>query len=92
MASFLDVMELRRTFGSFIAVDGISFEVAAGEAFGLLGPNGAGKTTTMMILCGILPMTSGSVTLNGYSVAGDSRKVRQVLGGLSRRIWQSIRT
>jgi len=80
MASLLEVTDLRRTFGSIVAVDGISFEVQAGEAFGLLGPNGAGKSTTMMMLCGLLPMTSGQVVLDGHDVSNDSLKVRQILG------------
>ncbi len=80
MASLLEVTDLSRSFGSLRAVDGISFRVQAGEAFGLLGPNGAGKSTTMMMLCGALPMTSGQVTVNRYNVAKDSMKVRQILG------------
>ncbi|MCH2203895.1 MAG: ABC transporter ATP-binding protein [Fuerstiella sp.] len=80
MAPLLEVSDLRRCFGSVIAVDGVSFEVSAGEVFGLLGPNGAGKSTTMMMLCGLLPMTSGHVILDGRSVTEDSRQVRQMLG------------
>lgn len=80
MASLLKVTDLRRTFGSLTAVNGVSFDVHAGEAFGLLGPNGAGKSTTMMMLCGQLPMTSGTVTLDGHNVVNDSYKVRQLLG------------
>jgi ABC-2 type transport system ATP-binding protein len=80
MASLLEVKDLRRTFGSLTAVDGLSFDVRAGEVFGLLGPNGAGKSTTMMMLCGQLPMTSGTVTLDGHNVVNDSCTVRQRLG------------
>lgn len=80
MASLLAVTDLRHNFGSIVAVDGVSFEVQAGEAFGLLGPNGAGKSTTMMMLCGLLPITSGSVILDGHSVADESREVRRMLG------------
>lgn len=80
MGSLLKVTNLRRTFGSLTAVNGLSFDVHAGEAFGLLGPNGAGKSSTMMMLCGQLPMTSGMVTLDGYDLVDDSYKVRQLLG------------
>jgi ABC-2 type transport system ATP-binding protein len=58
----VEVRELVRQFGSFIAVDHISFEVRSGEIFGLLGPNGAGKTTTFRMLCGLLQATSGTLT------------------------------
>jgi len=56
---------LKKRFGSTIALDDISFEVQKGETFGLLGPNGAGKTTTIRMLCGLAKPDSGTVTLNG---------------------------
>jgi ABC-2 type transport system ATP-binding protein len=56
---------LKKRFGSTVALDDISFEVKKGETFGLLGPNGAGKTTTIQLLCGLLKPDSGIVTLNG---------------------------
>ena len=80
MAPLLEVIDLRRSFGSFVAVDGVSFAVRAGETFGLLGPNGAGKSTTLMMLCGLLPVTSGQVKLDGRQVADDMRSIRQFLG------------
>lgn len=80
MAALLEVTDLRRVWGTLAAVDGISFHVQAGEAFGLLGPNGAGKSTTMMMLCGLLPMTSGQVMLNGTSIADDPLMTRRLLG------------
>ena len=59
------VRDLVRRFGSFTAVDHVSFEVRRGEVFGLLGPNGAGKTTTFRMLCGLLPASSGHVARGG---------------------------
>lgn len=63
-----------------VAVDGVSFEISAGEVFGLLGPNGAGKSTTMTMLCGLLPVTSGRIMLDGRNIEAGSRKARQSLG------------
>lgn len=62
--------QLRRSFGKIVAVDGVSFEVRAGEAYGLLGPNGAGKTTTIRMVCGILRPDSGTVLVNGAPTHG----------------------
>ena len=56
---------LKKRFGSTVALDDVSFEVQKGETFGLLGPNGAGKTTTIQLLCGLLKPDSGTVTLDG---------------------------
>lgn len=61
----IEVRELRKSFGSTVAVDGVSFEVGRGETFGLLGPNGAGKTTTIGMLVGVLRPDGGSVLVNG---------------------------
>ncbi|MCI5210238.1 MAG: ATP-binding cassette domain-containing protein, partial [Candidatus Electrothrix sp. ATG2] len=65
----LQINNLRKTFADFTAVNGISLEVKAGEIFGFLGPNGAGKTTTIKILAGLLQPDSGTVTINGNSLA-----------------------
>jgi ABC-2 type transport system ATP-binding protein len=66
----------------FVAVDGVSFDVAAGEVFGLLGPNGAGKTTTIRMLSTLLEPTTGSARINGYDVARQPDAVRQSLGAV----------
>src|SRR6516164_1295524 len=58
-----------RTYGSFTAVDDLSFEVAAGEIVGLCGPNGAGKTTTLRSLAGILLPTTGRIRVDGFDLA-----------------------
>jgi ABC-2 type transport system ATP-binding protein len=62
---FIRLGNLRKSFGSITAVDGISLEIAPGEAFGLLGPNGAGKTTTLSMIVGLLRPDSGSVEVGG---------------------------
>jgi ABC-2 type transport system ATP-binding protein len=77
--------DLTKRFGSLTAVDGVTFEVAAGEIFGLLGPNGAGKSTTIRILCGILSTTSGNATVAGFDVDREPEKVRQHIGYMSQR-------
>ncbi|WP_112432837.1 ABC transporter ATP-binding protein [Thermogemmatispora tikiterensis] len=64
-ASLLEVRQLSQRFGTFTAVDRVSFTVTAGQIVGLLGPNGAGKTTLLSMLVGLLPPTSGSILLNG---------------------------
>ncbi|MGE4285233.1 MAG: ATP-binding cassette domain-containing protein [Phycisphaerae bacterium] len=61
------VRELRKSYGSYIALDGVSFDVAKGTTFGFLGPNGAGKTTAISIMCGLLRADGGSVSLGGKS-------------------------
>ena len=61
------VRNLVKTFGSFTAVDDVSFDVEEGEIFAFLGPNGAGKTTTIKMLTTLLKPTSGQATINGYS-------------------------
>ena len=64
----LSVEHLRRTYGTFTAVDDLSFEVRAGEIVGLIGPNGAGKTTTLRSLAGILKPTSGHVRIDEHDI------------------------
>lgn len=74
------VENLVKKFEDIIAVDGVSFQVEKGEAFGLLGPNGAGKTTTVNILSGLLKPTKGYVMVGGYDVLKESEKVRELIG------------
>ena len=80
MTSLLDVDNLVKAYGSLKAVDGLSFQVEAGEAFGLLGPNGAGKSTTMMMICGLLQPDSGQVRLEGDVLDRRQPSSRQRLG------------
>ncbi len=74
------VHDLVRQFGTFTAVDHISFSVRPGEVFGFLGPNGAGKSTTIKMLCTLLRPTAGEARVNGYDVRHDPARVRQSIG------------
>jgi ABC-2 type transport system ATP-binding protein len=76
---------LSKKFGSFTAVDEISFYVGKGEIFGFLGPNGAGKTTTIRMLCGLLTSTSGSASVAGYDINKGSEDIKKVIGYMSQK-------
>jgi len=78
--NIIEVKNLTKKFGDFVAVDDISFNVKKGEIFGFLGPNGAGKTTTIKILTTLLKSTRGEIMLNGYDVTKDQHKVRSSFG------------
>ena len=82
MAAVIDVKGLTKYYGSFPAVEDVTFQVGKGEILGFLGPNGAGKTTTMRILTGFMPPTSGSVEVVGYDVVDKSLEVRRLIGYL----------
>jgi len=83
MEAVIEVNDLERTFGEQKAVDGITFQVAAGEVFGLLGPNGAGKTTSVRLLNGLLPPSGGSARLFGLDPARQGEDVRRKTGVLT---------
>ncbi len=76
----ISVRDFRKTYGDFVAVDGISFHVQQGEIFGLLGPNGAGKTSTLESLEGLRAPDGGSLQVMGINPARQSRKLRNVIG------------
>jgi lipooligosaccharide transport system ATP-binding protein len=76
----IETRDLRKTFGTFTAVDGVSFTVRKGECFGLLGPNGAGKTTTVRMLYGYTPAGGGTLRLFGREPGRDWRAVKQRIG------------
>jgi ABC-2 type transport system ATP-binding protein len=79
------VKDLSRSFGDFLAVDRVSFEVRAGEIFGLLGANGAGKTTTIRMLAGLLRPTSGGGTVDGWDVNAQHERVKRSIGYMSQK-------
>jgi len=79
------VKDLERHFGSFIAVNRVSFEVGKGEIFGFLGPNGAGKSTTIRILCGILAPSGGSGTVAGFDISKEAEKIKIHIGYMSQK-------
>ena len=76
----VEVSHLTKRFGDFVAVDDVSFDVAAGEVFGLLGPNGAGKTTVIRMVITLIPPTSGTARVAGLAVGRDDARIRAVLG------------
>jgi drug efflux transport system ATP-binding protein len=77
--------ELTRKFGSFVAVDRISFEVARGEIFGFLGANGAGKSTAIRMMCGLLKPTSGTALIDGVDVSRNPEDVKKRIGYMSQK-------
>jgi len=81
-ASRIEASDLRKKFGSIVAVDDISFSVQAGEVLGFLGPNGAGKTTTMRMLTGYLRPTKGSVSICGINMRAEPVKAKARIGYL----------
>ncbi|NDV84815.1 ABC transporter ATP-binding protein [Bacteroides sp. 51] len=91
--------QLTKKFGSFTAVDHISFEVKQGEIFGFLGANGAGKTTAMRMLCGLSKPTSGKGMVAGYDIYKQSEEVKKHIGYMSQKfslyddlkVWENIR-
>ncbi len=72
----VEVENLVRSFGDFVAVDHIHFQVKKGEIFGFLGPNGAGKSTTIRMLCGLLMPTSGMGKVSGFDIAKEPEKIK----------------
>jgi ABC-2 type transport system ATP-binding protein len=79
------VKDLERRFGSFVAVNRISFEVAKGEIFGFLGPNGAGKSTTIRMLCGILAPSGGAGTVAGFNIRTEAEEIKAHIGYMSQK-------
>ena len=74
---------LTRTFGKFVAVDHLSFDVRPGEVFGFLGPNGAGKTTAIKMLAGLLLPTSGRASVAGHDVLTETEAIKKSIGYMS---------
>ena len=94
----ISVRGLTKKFGSFTAVDNISFDVRKGEIFGFLGANGAGKTTAMRILCGLSRPTAGEGTVAGWNIRKDQERIKRSIGYMSQRfslypdlkVWENI--
>jgi len=81
----IDVRDLVKKFGKFVANDHLSFQVSKGEIFGFLGANGAGKTTAIRILCGLSSPTSGYVNVAGFDVYKNANKVKSNIGYMSQK-------
>jgi ABC-2 type transport system ATP-binding protein len=82
VAALIEIEGLTKRFGSFTAVDNVSFTVARGEVLGFLGPNGAGKSTTMKMLAGFMTPTAGTARIGGHDVQTDPIAARRELGFL----------
>lgn len=95
----IDVKNLTKKFGTFTAVDGISFDVTKGEIFGFLGANGAGKTTAIRMLCGLSRPTSGGGSVAGFDINSEPEKIKSHIGYMSQKfslysdlkVWENIR-
>ena len=81
----IEVKNLSKKFGDFVAVDSVSFEIPRGEIFGLLGPNGAGKTTTIRMLCGLLLPSAGDGTVLGFDVRRQPEEIKRRIGYMSQK-------
>ena len=99
MDKVIEVEELTKRFGTFTAVDHISFSVRPGEIFGFLGANGAGKTTAMRMLCGLSKPTSGTGRVAGFDIARQPEQVKRHIGYMSQKfslyedlkVWENLR-
>ncbi|RYG03203.1 MAG: ATP-binding cassette domain-containing protein, partial [Chitinophagaceae bacterium] len=78
--AIISVKDLRKNYGQFEAVKGISFDVEEGEIFGLLGPNGAGKSTTLEIIETLREKTSGQITVNGFDLDKEPNEIKKIIG------------
>ena len=86
MPAIIELQELARSFGSTVAVKGVTFEIGDGELFSLLGPNGAGKTTTISMLSCLIQPTSGDARVAGHSIITESLAVRRLIGVVPQEI------
>jgi ABC-2 type transport system ATP-binding protein len=84
-ATAVEIRDLTKRFGAFVAVDRVSLQVQGGEIFGFLGANGAGKSTTIRMLCGLLAPTSGTAIVQGIDVAKNPEGVKSRIGYMSQR-------
>lgn len=81
----VELMGLTKRFGETLAVDGLTFEIAAGEIFALVGPDGAGKTTTLRMLSGILLPSAGEARVLGLDTVRDAERIKEQIGYMSQR-------
>lgn len=99
MMNVIETDQLTKRFGTFTAVDHISFTVGEGEIFGFLGANGAGKTTAMRMLCGLSTPTSGTGRVAGFDIYKETEQIKRHIGYMSQKfslygdlkVWENIR-
>jgi ABC-type multidrug transport system ATPase subunit len=85
METPIQIRNLSKKFGSFAAVDSVTFDVGKGNIFGLLGPNGSGKSTLIRMLCGILVPTSGTASILGYDITKEPEEIKSHIGYMSQK-------
>src|SRR5262245_9640910 len=85
METMIECQNLTKRFGSFTAVDHVSFSVEKGSIFGFLGPNGSGKSTVIRMLCGILEPTEGKATVAGIDVVAATDELKETIGYMSQK-------
>src|SRR5438105_1506214 len=85
MEAMIECEGLTRRFGTFTAVDDVSFNVGKGSIFGFLGPNGSGKSTVIRMLCGILEPSDGTARIDGHDVARDTESIKDIIGYMSQK-------
>ena len=83
--SMIECEGLTKRFGTFTAVDHVSFSVARGSIFGFLGPNGSGKSTVIRMLCGILEPTEGTARIAGHDVVHEGDAIKEMIGYMSQK-------
>lgn len=83
--AMIEVDGLTKRFGTFTAVDHVSFNVGKGSIFGFLGPNGSGKSTVIRMLCGILEPTEGTARIDGHDVVRDTESIKGLIGYMSQK-------
>src|SRR5256885_2362149 len=85
MDAMIECEGLTKRFGTFTAVDHVSFEVGKGSIFGFLGPNGSGKSTVIRMLCGILEPSDGTARIDGHDVVRDTESIKDIIGYMSQK-------
>jgi ABC-2 type transport system ATP-binding protein len=85
MSNIIEVTNLTKRFGDFIAVNNIDFNIQKGEILGFLGPNGAGKTTTIKMINGLLKISSGQVLIKGMDAEKNRKKIKKITGYMSQK-------
>src|SRR5438094_9181681 len=81
----IEVDRLTKRFGTFTAVDHVSFSVGKGSIFGFLGPNGSGKTTLIRMLCGILEPRDGTARIGGHDIVRGAERIKEMISYMSRK-------